>query len=1134
MIKRNIKRPKNNVGLHLRPIRDYRWLVLIVLGLITIFLPFLSTHAAREGDGRIIYGDGTSTDPKVRTWQSGPLTLSAEASLPTAGATVKATIVEAAPTRDEMIAGVVNSSNLLTIYRWNGSNWSSQWTVTLPATHTPSFDIAYEQISGKVMVVYSTNTAATNELARRTFDGSSWTAATSLDSIRTSGTVHAVVASSRPGTNEIAIAWGDSNLDLSANYWSGTDWQGEPTSTFETNLARFDQLDATIQTAVFDLEFESQGGELLMVWAKEGEQGFRRMTRSVGSDGEWRDMFVTTIGSYEPKSFSLSAHPNSDYIAVSLNGHFTLDSVVTWREFAGVWEGSSWQMNSAVTAMDASAYGRRAHDAAWVETNGEVRAVFAFDIVTGELAYRTYNKNTDAFSSATTRTLYSDSQTQIKVVANPHNPSELVILSVGTDNRLIAERLLFDDTTLTYIGLDSSATAIVEPTVTSQSTMTGWAIGYAYDQYIPVAALPAATALDATLFFDASTSTYATNRPLTLATNTWGTAGQISTQVLRKEFMEVKASPVRNEKIGVFVASDGDMEVYRWNGSYWHQEWLYPLGSGKTPRFAIAYEQVSGRAMVIFSRNIGTTNELAYRIWDGSSWSTISAYDALRTSGIVSYIVAKPRPGTNEIAVAWADNNMDLSANYWANSAWAGERSSVLETKLGGLSDTPTEIESPIVDLAFEGTSGELLIAWGHDTYLTTDSLVNNTLRRVTRTAGAAGTWSSVTQSTLNNHVRDIKLVSDPSSDYISAIFHSNKRADGTNDNDFVRIGYWTGSAWSFHGTGMGSSIMTAGESDVTTVWLTASGTSIALYVFDRPDASTTGIHYTWYNRTTNAWIYDTVGGLYRNSSSPVPTFGKRQIKLVNDPADTSKATIILVDDNNDLFVKRLGFDGTSVTFTSVEDGGVVMTDSISATTSLGWKSDFVYQNNTPTPSVLGVDIVNASGESVAAPSVTMTGVVTGTSCQTATGTFGTNGQRIRVQNTTVTPGWTVSVAPTSGSTSNWSSGTATYDFNDASGSPAGCGDGGDADTIAGRLSVDPAAGTLSAISGCATTGVSKGTSSSFAEGSVNSITLMNAASNAQTNCYWDLVGVGLTQTVPAMQAAGRYTVNMTLTTVAN
>ncbi|MBI4414807.1 MAG: hypothetical protein HY566_01035, partial [Candidatus Kerfeldbacteria bacterium] len=178
----------------------------------------------------------------------------------------------------------------------------------------------------------------------------------------------------------------------------------------------------------------------------------------------------------------------------------------------------------------------------------------------------------------------------------------------------------------------------------------------------------------------------------------------------------------------------------------------------------------------------------------------------------------------------------------------------------------------------------------------------------------------------------------------------------------------------------------------------------------------------------------------------------------------------------------------------------------------------------------LSVDIVDSGGSSVTSPSVTMNAVSVSFTVQTAAGTFGTSSQRIRVTNTTATATWTLSVAA-SAPTVVWDSAGTDYDFNDPT---ANADDGGDADTVGGQLALNPSAGTIAPQTGCSTTGLTLGSSAAFNEGVTNSITLISAGASAGTNCYWELTGISVSQTVPEEQpAASDYDINLVVSVVA-
>lgn len=178
---------------------------------------------------------------------------------------------------------------------------------------------------------------------------------------------------------------------------------------------------------------------------------------------------------------------------------------------------------------------------------------------------------------------------------------------------------------------------------------------------------------------------------------------------------------------------------------------------------------------------------------------------------------------------------------------------------------------------------------------------------------------------------------------------------------------------------------------------------------------------------------------------------------------------------------------------------------------------------------VKAIDIVDAGGATVASPAVSFASTTFSYDTQNTTGTLGSSAQRIRVFNPTSTSTWTASIAG-SATGATWTNGTANYDFNDASGS--GYTDGADTDNLGGQLAVNPAAGTLAGVSSCATTNVSLGSNSAFAEGTTDSITLASGASGAATFCRWDVTNIGLTQKLPAAQVAGAYSLNLVLSII--
>lgn len=199
--------------------------------------------------------------------------------------------------------------------------------------------------------------------------------------------------------------------------------------------------------------------------------------------------------------------------------------------------------------------------------------------------------------------------------------------------------------------------------------------------------------------------------------------------------------------------------------------------------------------------------------------------------------------------------------------------------------------------------------------------------------------------------------------------------------------------------------------------------------------------------------------------------------------------------------------------------------------------------NQTINAGTLFTDILDASRVAVGSPSAAFTAKTFSFDCQyggsASTSSLGTNTERVYVVNpNAANNGWVLSIAATSGVTTLWQNGGSTqnYDFNDPTGANPGCTDGGgDADTKAGQLSIDPSVSTINLdCLTCTSSNVSKGSSTAFNQGTTDSVTLLNAAVASDDIWRGYLTGVALSQTIPAEQPADSYSVNMTVTVVAN
>jgi hypothetical protein len=286
----------------------------------------------------------------------------------------------------------------------------------------------------------------------------------------------------------------------------------------------------------------------------------------------------------------------------------------------------------------------------------------------------------------------------------------------------------------------------------------------------------------------------------------------------------------------------------------------------------------------------------------------------------------------------------------------------------------------------------------------------------------------------------------------------------------------------------------------------------------DGPTAVTIGANGTWSNLSTGDIILG--GNLVNNgvltfrssdscgaaddivitSSNGTPTWsgtGSYELKDVNIANQNASVTIVVYSSTN---------------------GG-------------GNTGSFIFLSGC-TPGSLVTGIVDTNGDPIATPLVPLTPKSVSINHQTASGTFGESSQKMRVSNTTINSAWTLSLAPSSGASALWTGSSESYDFNDPSSNAS---DGADSDNYGGQLTVNPSTGNIAPQSGCSTTGLVLGTQAAYNEDlNINSITLISAGSNSPIDCYWDLTDISINQTIPAAQKAQSYSIDMTLSVIAN
>ncbi len=395
----------------------------------------------------------------------------------------------------------------------------------------------------------------------------------------------------------------------------------------------------------------------------------------------------------------------------------------------------------------------------------------------------------------------------------------------------------------------------------------------------------------------------------------------------------IRTSPIKQEAIAAYITSAGVLRIMCFNGNSWSEDWTVTVGgTSTTRRYDIAYETNSGKAIVLYSTNVGATNELAYRTKLGSvgcgsaNWAAATNYNTLRTSGVVQWVKMAwdRRPGSNLITAIWADANSNLSAAVWSGSAWGNEPSTTTETSLEIVA-AAQDVDD--FDVEYESLSGDVMVVWANSAG--NDGI--NGVRYRTCTGGTSTcTWTAVTTPpTFLDDATNLDISANPNTDEI--VFASIGQAASV-----LQIGYWNGSAWTdTANVNTTSQTPVAGSHLVSTGWLINGATTRSIVVYN--DSAATNVRY--YAGNAGAFTLQT-------SFTPAPAFANPQkwYELEMDPKNKDRLMLNLSDNNSNLFAKRLVMTAIPAFTWTNSDGGTALQLTLGQATSQPFK--FAYWRN--------------------------------------------------------------------------------------------------------------------------------------------------------------------------------------------
>lgn len=564
------------------------------------------------------------------------------------------------------------------------------------------------------------------------------------------------------------------------------------------------------------------------------------------------------------------------------------------------------------------------------------------------------------------------------------------------------------------------------------------------------------------------------------------------------------------------ATAGGKLESIIWNGSWGNEspagaaqgwsdlsiELQGTAGANAMKVFDLAFETNSGDLLIAWGTSTGTATVNGWRYatcaatlpctWSGALTPAGPADDA-------TFVAIAPDPGSDAIAcIAQGNAGNDLSAWLWSGTAVGATTANGADATLLAAAAGDMHVD---IDWVVSGSQRMAVGVYTETTtgykYIYYDAVGaawrTNSTTSFTVTGAPATAGQSIQVSTNPNNRTQLLLTF---TDSASALWSKRLLYNGAGGGATTALSTWSNAD---AGATLGPVSSIAAKS-FWFDWIRSAGANAAptLSVSEPNGTGDTVSVGSSYNITysladtdnvvTSAFYYDTnndgVGGTAITGACATAVEGTNATCAWN----TTGVPL------GSYYVYGVTNDGTNPAVTGISTGMITIQAAGSLT----------------------VDMVDAGGASVASPSVAFPAKTFDWTAQTSVATLGVAAQKIRVNNTTATPTWTLSMAATSGPTALWTSGGNNYDFNGAA--------------SVGRLQVNASVSTITPQGGCATTGISKGSATYFAQGTQDSISLLSASGSTQTSCYWDLTGVGMTQDIPSGQISGGYSLGMTLT----
>ena len=278
----------------------------------------------------------TDTGHYSRTWNG--TAWSGETTMVTNSLDSRSQVVKCARFKEECIA-LTSTGDPLYAQVWDGSTWSATTTLEqiIVGFYRP-FDLAYEYGTDRAIVVTRSG-ASGNNLVYTIWNGSTWSATSSITTPFTASSIRFVELDSQKfsTSTRIAMIASDGNSDVYGMEWDGSSWSNMGITTM------WDLNGGSATQKIVDVAYESASGAAIFAWANLTDSTTIYYKRWDGSSFTASSTVSVSTMSGEGHWVRLVANPYSATNTMILG---IQDAAASPDLHAVFWTGSAWVLGN--------------------------------------------------------------------------------------------------------------------------------------------------------------------------------------------------------------------------------------------------------------------------------------------------------------------------------------------------------------------------------------------------------------------------------------------------------------------------------------------------------------------------------------------------------------------------------------------------------------------------------------------------------------------------------------------------------------------------------------------------------------------------------------------------------------------